>query len=155
LIFHWTGQFEKGLAFDGLTELTDLYPTLLELTGIDRPGGGYDLPGRSLAPVLTGGSIRRKPYVVSENWPQVTVIGERYKLGKWITPPAKYATWDWGRTHPGMLFDRKRDPLEVNNLIDDPYTQSVREELGRFLAKWETQTPDDGKRDVIRFFKKK
>jgi arylsulfatase A-like enzyme len=143
------------MTYEGLVELTDLYPTLLDLTGIHRPVGGYDLPGRSLAPVLTGGSIRRKAHVFSENWSQVTVIGEHHKLGKWITPPAKYATWDWGKTHPGMLFDRRSDPLEVNNLIDDPYKNRVREELGRLLAKWERQTPDDGKRGVMRSFEKK
>jgi arylsulfatase A-like enzyme len=155
LIFRWPGEFEKGLTYEGLAELTDLYPTLLELTGIARPESGYGLPGRSLAPVLTGGTISRKPYVVSENWSQVTVIGERYKLGKWITPPAKYATWDWGKNHPGMLFDRKTDPLEVNNLIDKPHMESVRQELSRLLAEWEAKTPDDGKRDVVRSFNRK
>jgi hypothetical protein len=54
-----------------------------------------------------------------------------------------------------MLFDRKNDPLEVNNLIGKPYMKHVREELARFLARWEAQTPDDGKRDVIKSFDKK
>jgi arylsulfatase A-like enzyme len=153
LIFHWPSEFARGWTYDGLAELTDLYPTLLELTGIDRPVGGYDLPGRSLTAILTGGSIPRKPYVVSENWSQVTVIAERYKLGKWITP-LKYTAWDWGRTHPGMLFDRKNDPLEVNNLINEPYMNDVREELDRFLAEWEARIPDDGKKEVAASFRK-
>ncbi|MFC1637197.1 sulfatase, partial [Planctomycetota bacterium] len=152
LIFHWPGEFERDDTYDGLVELTDLYPTLLEITGISRPAGGYDLPGRSLVPVLTGGTIPRKSYVISENWSQVTVIGERYKLGTWITPPAKYATWNWGKTHPGMLFDRQSDPLEVNNLIDDPEMKSVREKLRGFLTQWEAHTPDDGKREAVRSF---
>ena len=54
-----------------------------------------------------------------------------------------------------MLFDRKNDPLEVNNLIDKPYIKHVREELARFLAQWQAPTPDDGKRDVIKSFKKR
>jgi arylsulfatase A-like enzyme len=137
-----------GRTHEGLAELIDLYPTLLEITGIDRPDGRYELPGRSLTPLLTGGSIPAKPYVVSENWSQVTVIGERFKLGKWITPPAKYATWDWGKSHPGMLFDRLDDPLEVNNLIDNPYYKGVRLELEQFLAEWEARTPDDGKKAI-------
>jgi arylsulfatase A-like enzyme len=155
LIFHWPGRFERGATYHGLAELTDLYPTLLELTGIKRPGGGYDLPGRSLTPVLTGKSFPPKPYVVSENWSQVTVIGERYKLGKWITPPPKYTKWNWGRTHPGMLFDRRNDPLEVNNLIEQPGAKHVRQDLAGFLSQWEAQIPDDGKSDAIRSFTKK
>ncbi len=54
-----------------------------------------------------------------------------------------------------MLFDRKNDPLEVNNLIDKPYIKPVRDELTRFLTQWEARTPDDGKRDLIRSFEKK
>lgn len=148
LIFHRPGEFAAGRTHDGLAELIDIYPTLLELTGIGRPDDGYDLPGRSLVPLLTGASMPPKPYVVSENWSQVTVIGPRYKLGKWITPPAKYGTWDWGKSHPGMLFDRKNDPLEVNNLIKESYMSDVRLELDRLLAEWETRTPDDGKKAV-------
>jgi arylsulfatase A-like enzyme len=152
LIFHCPGKIVRGVDHDRLVELTDIYPTLLELTGIDRPGGGYDLPGSSMAPMMmplsASAGFPRRPYVVSENWSQVTVIGERFKLGKWITPPAKYATWDWGKSHPGMLFDRRDDPLEVNNLIDNPYYKGVRLELEQFLAEWEARTPDDGKKAV-------
>lgn len=152
LLFHWPGEFVRGRTYDGLVELTDIYPTLLEVTGSKRPAGGYDLPGRSLTPVLTGGSLSRKPYVVSENWSQVTIIGERYKLGKWITPPPKYASWDWGKTHPGMLFDRESDPLEVNNLINKPQWGTVKRKLHKYMAQWENSTPDDGKREAIKSF---
>jgi hypothetical protein len=70
----------------------------------------------------------------------------------WITPPSKYATWNWGKTHPGMLFDRQSDPLEVNNLVDNPEMKGVREKLRGFLTEWEAHTPDDGKRAAIRSF---
>ena len=149
LLFHWPREFARGRTYTGLTELIDLYPTLLELTGIPRPAGGYELPGRSLVPILTGGNLAGKPYVVSENWSQVTVIGERYKLGQWIAPPRKYATWDWGKTHPGMLFDRQSDPLEVNNLIDTPGVKHVEKDLRECLAQWEARTGDDGKRPAF------
>lgn len=152
LIFHWPGNLTQGRHHDRLVELTDVYPTLLQLIGIDRPTGGYNLPGNSLAPLMADSPERtafpRTPYAISENWSQVTVIGERFKLGKWITPPAKYGTWDWGKSHPGMLFDRQRDPLEVQNLIDDPHYKGVRAELEQMLAEWEARTPDDGKKAV-------
>ncbi len=78
----------------------------------------------------------------------MTVIGPRYKLGRWIKPPEKYKTWNWGKNHPGMLFDRVSDPLEVNNLIDNSYYLGVRRELEQFLAEWEDRTSDDGKKSV-------
>ncbi len=150
LIFHWPGKFEQDITCDGLTGLIDFYPTLLELTGISRPTGGYTLPGRSLAPVLTGKSIPDRPYLISENWSQVAVIDQRYKLGKWITPPPKYASWNWGKNHPGMLFDRKTDPLEVNNLIDKPEMESVQNRLQQYLAEWQAATPDDAKQVLFK-----
>ncbi len=146
LIWRWPREFVQDQDCQSLTELLDLYPTLLELTRTKRPTGGYDLPGRSLVPLLTGGRLPEKPYVVSENWSQVTVIGQRYKLGRWIEPLGKYAKWNWGKTHPGMLFDRQCDPLEVTNLIGKPETRDVEDKLGTQLAQWEKATPDDGKR---------
>jgi hypothetical protein len=53
-----------------------------------------------------------------------------------------------------MLFDRKNDPLEVNNLINESYTNDIREELDRFLAEWEARIPDDGKKEVAASFRK-
>lgn len=150
LIFHWPGKFEKGLTCNSLTGLIDFYPTLLELTGIARPAQGYDLPGQSLVPALTGRSIHERPYLISENCSQVTAIERRYKLGKWITPPPKYASWDWGKTHPGMLFDRQADPLEVNNLIEKPEMKTVQNRLKEYMEQWEAATPDDGKRELMK-----
>jgi arylsulfatase A-like enzyme len=51
LIVSWPGQIEAGRAFDGLVELTDLAPTLLDAAGLDRHPG---MQGDSLWPVLTG-----------------------------------------------------------------------------------------------------
>jgi hypothetical protein len=47
-----------------------------------------------------------------------------------------------------MLFDRNNDPLEVNNLIDQPSANHIRQDLERFLAQWQARTPDDGKSDA-------
>ncbi|MHC4486242.1 MAG: hypothetical protein ACYS4T_13695 [Planctomycetota bacterium] len=40
----------------------------------------------------------------------------------------------------------------MNNLIDKPYLESVRQELSCYLAEWEAETPGNGKTDVVRSF---
>ena len=50
LIVSWQGRFRQGLVADGLAELTDLAPTLAELTGEPLEWTN----GRSLLPILTG-----------------------------------------------------------------------------------------------------
>jgi len=42
----------------------------------------------------------------------------------------------------------------VNNLINESYTNDVREELDRFLAEWEARISDDGKKEVAASFRK-
>ena len=50
LIVSWPGRFRQGLVADGLVELTDVAPTLTELTGEPLQWTN----GRSLLPILTG-----------------------------------------------------------------------------------------------------
>ena len=69
----------------------------------------YDLPGHSLAATLTEGKPTGRKVAISENMVQITAVGERYKLGLWIKR--------FEPNYPDMLFDREKDPLELNNLI--------------------------------------
>ena len=51
LIWNWPGQFAEGTRADGLVELIDITPTLLDACGLDIPD---HIQGRSLLPILTG-----------------------------------------------------------------------------------------------------
>ena len=55
LIISWPGRFRQGLVAGGLVELTDVAPTLAELTGEPLQWTN----GRSLLPILTGDANRR------------------------------------------------------------------------------------------------
>jgi len=54
-----------------------------------------------------------------------------------------------------MLFDGKNGRLQVNNLIDEPYTKDTQEQWAPLLAQWQAGTADGGKRDSVRSFQKK
>jgi len=118
-----------------------LYPTLLELVGIENP---YDdpLPGRSLVDSLTNATVVGREFAVSENWSQLTVIGQRYKLGTWLEAPNP--RFDF-RSHGDMLFDLKNDPLETVNLAGKGEFVAVERTLCDALKQWIGRTPDQGK----------
>ena len=144
LIFRWPGRFKGGAVRDDLVTLLDLYPTILELTGVKRPAGAGKLDGISLAPALRGDKPLEREYVVSENWSQIAVIGQRYKLGLWQAPGRRYARWDF-RKHGDMLFDRQTDPLETKNLIGKPAAADVEKEMRAYLARWLRSTDATGR----------
>jgi arylsulfatase A-like enzyme len=148
LIVHWPAEIAPRL-YDGLVELVDLYPTLLNLCGLSAPECAWPLQGRSLAGVLAGGaSAVERPYIVSENWTQATVLTPKYKLGAWIDPGPGYAV-DFRGRFPDLLFDRQDDPLETQNLIGQPRVAGAERTLRGHLRHWLDTTPDDGRRQAI------
>jgi arylsulfatase A-like enzyme len=148
LIISWPKRFQRGATCDSLTELVDIYPTLVELLDLQRPADAPKLAGRSLVPTLVEGKPTGRVYAVSENWSQVTIITERHKLGTWIDPTPRYAERDFRQKFPDMLFDRERDPQELVNLVGKPEYADVESQLRSYLAEWMSRTPDDGKKAI-------
>lgn len=133
---------------DDLVEMFDLYPTLLDLAGINFPTTKHGIDATSLAPTLTGGESKKRKYIVSENWSQASVITEQHKLGAWLDPTEYAANRDF-RSFGDMLFDRKTDPTELNNVIDNPDYADVKKDMQSYLQEWDASTPDTGKRGHI------
>jgi arylsulfatase A-like enzyme len=123
-------------------------PTLVDVVKLPRPADAPRLAGRSLAATLTEGKPTGRVYAVSENWSQVTVITDRYKLGTWIDPTARHPERDFGKKFPPMLFDREEDPQELVNLAGKPDYAAVEAQLRAYLAEWVGRTADDGKKAI-------
>ena len=148
LIISWPKRFLGGVQNASLVELVDLYPTLVDLLALSRPAQAPKLAGRSLVPALVEGKPTGRPYAVSENWSQVSVITERYKLGVWIDPGPRNAPHDYRGKFPDMLFDREQDPQELNNLAGRAEFAATEMRLRAQLAEWIRETPDSGKKAV-------
>jgi arylsulfatase len=146
LIISWPKRFPQGVTCNSLTELVDLYPTLAELLGLKRPADAPPLAGRSLVSTLVEGRPTGRTYAVSENWSQITVITDRYKLGTWIDPTPRYAQRDFRSKTLDMLFDREKDPQELVNLEGKPEYTAVEAQLRGYLKEWMARTPDEGKK---------
>jgi arylsulfatase A-like enzyme len=111
----------------------DLVPTLLELLG--RKDAAAGLPGESLVPQL-GGVIRPDNHVFLEWTGDVRDSGAGPNGRTVISPEGtKLVLYD---TDQSLLFDRRRDPGEMNNL----YGKADDRRLRAKLAEWQKKTGD-------------
>ena len=112
-----------------LVELTDLFPTLVELCGFRTPAG---LHGRSFARLVQGRSYRPREFVFAEYYfcHNVFTRDDRY-VGK--PPMLMVRTERWKLVHLSWsrseLYDVARDPGEFHNRIDDFAMQGVVQQL--------------------------
>jgi len=129
-----------GFVVERLAVNIDVAPTLLDLAGVPRPA---NVQGRSLRPLLEGLEGRAD---ADEPWRDAffyefyrspmyggvpTTIALRSERWKLITYPG-YPEWT-------ELFDLDRDPLEMNDLADDPAQREILAQLSARLAELEAE----------------
>ncbi len=125
-----------GTRTTALVELVDLYPTLVELSGLPPVGG---LEGVSLRRVLTdpGATVKPAAFTQAPRPPNIqggksdtmgySMRDERYRYTEW-------REWDTGRVQAAELYDHASDPDETVNRADDPMLAGPRATLARQLA---------------------
>ena len=114
LMVRWPGRIEEGSLSSEVVHAIDLYPTILEATGLAAPVD-QPLDGLSLLPVLTGeGSIEREAIFTWFPFRQggATVRSGDFKLIK---------RWEPHRDFPELveLYDLKSDIGETRNLAEE------------------------------------
>ena len=161
LIVRGPGGFNGGKVQDALVSHIDIYPTLCELVGIDRPD--Y-LQGESLMPLIRGEAASIRDEIFAEmTWhaayePQRAIRTERWKyirrFGERTTPvlancddsPSKslLMSLGWAERQVAFeqLYDLAFDPNEAANLAEDPAYADVRDELSGRLRRWMEDTDD-------------
>lgn len=149
LIIKYPGKFQKGQKVDYLVGLVDIFPTLVDLIGLDVPELKYQLQGKSLAGVLTDNEKFEREYFVSENWSQASVITKDYKLGIMLDPTEYASRFDF-REFGDMFYVRKSNPLETGNQInDEKYTAQI-QQLRKYYEDFKSKIPDTGKQEMIK-----
>ncbi|MHB1179825.1 MAG: sulfatase/phosphatase domain-containing protein [Daejeonella sp.] len=113
----------------------DIAPTILEMAGIKKPG---QMQGTSFMPLLKGEPVQWRDrffyeYYWEDAFPQTpTQFAVRTDQYKFIR---SQGIWDIDQ-----LFDLKKDPYEVNNLIRSPQHQEIAGELNKELWDWLEKT---------------
>ena len=125
LILRWpNGDIREGRKIDGLIELVDLAPTLLEAAGLEIPNR---MQGKSLLSLLKGGGesdfCREQVYSEYYNsWTHGDAYGTMLR-----TPDEKIVVFHG--TQQGEFYDLKNDPEEFFNLWNDPSAEKRKNEL--------------------------
>jgi len=97
--------------------LLDIFPTLLDLAGVDVENIPTDIDGRSLVPTLSGGYVEGPVFAEHIDGgtaaPRVCVRDGNMKLVL-------------SRAYPAQLYDLSSDPTELNNLADTGHPDEER-----------------------------
>jgi arylsulfatase len=133
-LISWPGHFPAGIVHQGLVNLLDVGPTVLDLAGVPIPEGPTcdppeapnappPWPGHSLVPVLRGEDAAGAARTLVEmdedylGFKMRTLVTRRYRI-----------TCYSGQSY-GELFDLENDPDELHNLWDSPAHRALRDEL--------------------------
>ncbi len=134
--------FSGGKNAKSMTESVDIFPTLIDLTGLEAP---YELEGVSLVPVMKDEDASVKDYSISQ------FPGWKNRMGYALRDPQyRMIIWmknDWRTSMPYSdsfvetieLYDYEADPLESVNLANDPDYKEVRAMLEQEMIEYFAQ----------------
>jgi len=115
LLIRWPNHIKPGTTNDEMVQNLDFAQTFLEIAGITAP---KDMQGESLIPLLNGNTYqwtRDAVYYHYYEYPGVHMVKRHYGI---VTKEYKlihfyYDVDEW------ELYDRKKDPQEMNNVYHD------------------------------------
>jgi arylsulfatase A-like enzyme len=125
LLIRWPEKIEPGSATDEMVQNLDFAQTFLEAAGIEAPD---DMQGESLMPLLEGNFEewdRDAVYYHYYEYPGFHMVKRHYGI---VTKDYKLAHFYYD-IDEWELYDRRNDPMELNNVYDDPAYEQVVIEL--------------------------
>jgi arylsulfatase A-like enzyme len=112
------GVTSAGTTSDAPVSLLDIYPTLAELSGLEKP---EYLEGNSLVPLLEDPATEwDHPTLSTHGYENHAVVGSKYKYIRYSDDSEE-------------LYDVRTDPYEWTNLAGDAQFDSIKTELAAFL----------------------
>jgi len=143
LMARWPNQINAGTTSDEMVQNLDFAQTFLEAAGIEIPN---DMQGESLMPLLTGNGDkwnRKSVYYHYYEYPDEHAVKRHYGIStkeyKLIHFYHDIDEWE--------LYDRMKDPKEMNNVYNDPEYVKVVDELKIELAALRVKYKDSSELD--------
>lgn len=144
LIFRWPGGpgVREGTMIDRVIENLDIMPTLLDLSGVEGPSA---MQGRSLVPLIDGtgeASWQDRPVIThtlrsDKEFPNDPEEGHHFSL---IENGLKVVRKELEAGLVEELFDRSKDPLDLQNIIDEAGGRDSAAPLTQSFDAWKTTT---------------
>ncbi len=129
LLIAWPGKVEAGSQSNEMVQNLDFAQTFLDAAGIDQPD---DMQGESLLPILTGQIEdwnREAVYYHYYEYPAEHMVNRHYAI---ITKEYKLIHYYFDLDY-WELIDRKKDPMELHNVYNDPAYADIKEKLHKEL----------------------
>jgi len=141
------GDFTGGICCKDIVSTASLPKTILAMAGVDI---GDEMIGENLADVVFG----KLPHRRNEAFAQIS----ESRVGRVIrTPDYAYSVYapgihgcaqmDSDYYADDFLYDLRKDPYELNNLVKDPSYRAVKEDLRERLLRWIQEA--EGKSPII------
>jgi len=138
LLIAWPGNVKAGSRSDELVQNLDFAQTFLNAAGISAPS---DMQGESMMPLLTGKGkwTRDAVYYHYYEYPAEHMVNRHYAI---VTKDYKLIHYyfvddEWA------LIDRKKDPMELKNVYNDPAYAQVKKDLHIKLEKLREKYKDN------------
>ena len=109
---------------DALTELVDIYPTLVEICGLKAPKKQLD--GSSLVPILNNTALEGKQQILIKRTNGFTLKTNAFSYTEFINPNGH-------EVMTKMLYDHRRDKDENINVVNHPALRDKAAELSNIL----------------------
>ena len=128
LIMRWPGKIPAGIRNTTMVQNIDYAPTIVSAAGADTPENMDTFQGVSLLPTAFTG---KKP----DNWRDAIYYCFYENPGEHNAPrhdgirTDRYTLSYIWTSDEWMLFDMKKDPMQMKNVIDDPAYKSTVEQL--------------------------
>lgn len=145
LIIRWPGVVKPGTSSNEMVQNLDFAQTFLDIAGIEAPD---DMQGESLVPLLKGNLdawARDAVYYHYYEYPAVHMVKRHYGV---VTMDYKLAHFYYD-IDEWELYDRKKDPLELKNVYDDPAYADIRAELHKKLDELRVKYKDSEELDQM------
>jgi len=143
LMVRWPGKIAPGSVNTEMVQNLDFAQTFLDAASITAP---TDMQGESLVPLLLGDDdkwTRDAVYYHYYEYPAVHMVKRHYGV---VTETYKLAHFYYD-VDEWELYDRKKDPQELNNVYDDPKYARVVKKLKKQLAELRIKYKDSKELD--------
>ncbi|WP_075590952.1 sulfatase family protein [Labilibacter marinus] len=143
LLIRWPKQIKPGTSCDEMVQNLDFAQTFLEAAQISAPS---DMQGESLMPLLKGEDekwTRDAVYYHYYEYPSVHMVKRHYGI---VTKEYKLVHFYYD-VNEWELYNRKKDPQEMNNVYEDSNYQETVKELKAKLEDLRVKYKDSEKLD--------